>query len=204
MYSPKPFVIDDQSVIDEIIKGNPFAILLSNDRTITHLPVNKFGDGKLYGHCARANGHAQLDNGDQVTAIFSGPHAYISPAYYRSEFNVPTWNYAAVHCYSNINYIDEETVVWELFKEMVAIYEGKDGWKLPEEERFKSLLKGIRFFELCNPRYEAKSKFNQNKTADDVISVISHLRTINPEAASFMVSANKTLHTDALTRAGEL
>lgn len=204
MYSPASFKIDEPTVIEDIMSNNPFAIMVTRDGTITHIPINRFGDGKLYGHIARANKHSELESGTKTTAIFSGPHSYISPAYYASEFNVPTWNYATVHCHAEIHFINDATVAWELFKEMVSIYEGEDGWALPEEDRFKSLLNGIRFFELRNPKYEAKSKFNQNKTGKDVVSVISHLKKVNPTAAKFMVSANKSLHSDALTRAGEL
>ena len=29
--------------------------------------------------------------------IFKGPHCYVSPRFYRSEVNVPTWNYSIVY-----------------------------------------------------------------------------------------------------------
>lgn len=200
MYSPKSFIVEDPAVIRDIVEKNPFAIMVTSDSTITHLPINQFADGKLYGHCARANNHAKQEVGTKVVAIFTGPHAYISPRYYSSEFNVPTWNYAAVHCHAEIHYIDDNDIAWNLFKEMVEIYEGKDGWVLPEEDTYKDLLNGIRFFELRNPRYEAKAKFNQNKQSDDVVSVIEHLRKSDPTATDFMASANKSLYADALER----
>ena len=204
MYSPKAFIIDDPETIWELIAKYPFAIVFSVDGTITHIPINRFQNGRLYGHCARANAHANLETGTNVVAVFSGPHAYVSPNHYASEFNVPTWNYATVHCRADIEYIDAKDEVWKLFTEMVAIYEGQEGWQLPAEKRFMDLLNGIRFFELRNPEFEAKLKFNQNKSDEDVLSVISKLRTTNPDAADVMVMANKVLHADALKRAGEL
>ena len=52
-----------------------------------------------------------------------------------------------MHIYGNIKYIDDTEKVWELLNETTKIYEGQDGWKLPQEEKFKDLTKFIRFFE---------------------------------------------------------
>ena len=133
----------------------------------------------------------------------SGPHAYISPNYYASEFNVPTWNYSAVHCHASISYIDDEAGTWRLLNETVTIYEGADGWHLPDEQRYRNLLNGIRFFELCNPEFEAKLKFNQNKSGDDLLSVIAPLRKTNAEAARLMILSKKIVHAEILKDAGE-
>ena len=67
---------------------NPFAILTSeNDGKIevTHLPINRFKDGKLYGHLAKANIHSSIDKTKEVCFIFNGEHAYISPTYYEKQ-----------------------------------------------------------------------------------------------------------------------
>jgi len=203
MYSPRPFVVENPDFIKKFISQYPFAILFSNDGQITHLPINLFNNGRLYAHCAKANPHASLEPGTAVTAVFSGPHAYISPNYYATDFNVPTWNYSTVHCRASISYIDGEAETWRLFCEMVSVHEGADGWHLPDEQRYRNLLNGIRFFELCNPEFDAKLKFNQNKSGDDVLSVFAHLRKTNPEAAGLMILANKVVHAEILKHAGE-
>ena len=41
-------------------------------------------------------------------AIFSGPHAYISPTWYEAEQLVPTWNYTAVHAYGRVKIIEDD------------------------------------------------------------------------------------------------
>jgi transcriptional regulator len=203
MYSPGPFIIKDPEYIRDFIAQYPFAILFSNDGHITHLPINRFSDGRFYAHCARANPHASLDDGTAITAVFSGPQAYISPNYYVTGFNVPTWNYSTVHCHATISYINDEAESWRLFCEMVTLYEGSDDWHLPDEQRYRNLLGSIRFFELCNPEFEAKLKFNQNKSGEDIYSVISNLQKINPEAASLMRIANKGVLADTLMQSDE-
>jgi transcriptional regulator len=190
VYSPEAFKITDEAIIEEFIAKNPFAILTSeNDGKIeiTHLPINRFKDGKLYGHLAKANIHSNIDETKEVCFIFNGEHAYISPMYYKTTFNVPTWNYSVVHIYGNVKYIDDNERVWELLNETTEIYEGQDGWQLPQEEKFKELTKYIRFFEIYVTNIEAKFKFNQNKTKEDIEKVIQSLRDKKQiEVANFM------------------
>ena len=190
MYNPNQFKITDTDEIEKFISEYPFATVVSNGNEgpiISHLPVNKFSDGNLYGHMAVSNSHSDAEENTPVTAIFTGPHAYISPTYYVSAFNVPTWNYSSVHCTGKLKFIIDAEVVWKLFNEMLLIYEGKEGWSLPNEEKFQSLSNSIRFFCIESPKFEAKFKFNQNKTPEDVKSVIDSLESNGEiEASIFM------------------
>ena len=195
MYSPDIFKITDENIIEEFIAKNPFAILTSENNgkiEITHLPINRFKDGKLYGHLAKANIHANIDDIKEVCFIFNGEHAYISPTYYKSTFNVPTWNYSTVHIYGNIKYIDESEKVWQLLHETTEIYEGQNGWKLAEKEKFKDLTKFLRFFEINVINIEAKFKFSQNKSQEDIDKVIQCLKDNKQiEVANFMEYVSK-------------
>ena len=138
MYPPKPFKVDDPDTIWSFIEKYPFAILFTKDGHLTHLPINRFSDGNLYGHCARANAQANLKKGTDVTAVFLGPHAYISPHFYSSDFNVPTWNYSAVHCQAMISYIDDESEVWQLLTEWSLFLREKTGGNFPRSLVFDS------------------------------------------------------------------
>jgi len=114
-------------------------------------------------------------------------HAYISPTYYKSDFNVPTWNYNAVHIYGNIHYIEDATKTWSLLEEVTEIYEGHEGWQLPKEKSFQDLTQYIKFFETEVTKVEAKFKFNQNKSDEDIASVIQSLNKDNQkDVAEFM------------------
>jgi len=190
MYTPEPFKITDQTIIEEFIAKNPFAILTSEHNgniEITHLPINRFKDGKLYGHVSKSNAHANIPSTKEVCFIFNGEHAYISPTYYKSDFNVPTWNYSAVHIYGNIHYIEDTTRTWSLLEEVTEIYEGHEGWQLPKEKSFQDLTQYIKFFEIEVTKVEAKFKFNQNKSDEDIASVIQRLNEDNQkDVAEFM------------------
>jgi len=104
MYIPKPFKVVDAQITYAFIQSNPFATLTStieNKIVATHLPIDCLQDGKYYGHFALSNPQVNMSPDEEICIIFSGPHAYISPNMYVSDFNVPTWNYSAVHCYGN-------------------------------------------------------------------------------------------------------
>lgn len=195
MYTQKAFKTNNQSIINQLIEDNPFATLVStqNDSIeVTHLPINKFKDGKLYGHVSISNPHSMVDETKEVCLIFTGEHAYISPRYYQTSFNVPTWNYSAVHVYGYIKYIHQEDKVWALLKELTTIYEASNGWKLPNKEEFKDLVKFLRFFEVEVVSVKEKFKFNQNKSQEDIESVIQSLNQNNQQdVASFMELINK-------------
>jgi len=195
MYIPRKFRITDSDTIESFMATYPFATLISivdGMPLITHLPINQLGDGRLYGHLAKANPHTAVQDHSSVTAIFTGPHAYISPTYYRSEHNVPTWNYAAVHCEGTLRFIDDEEESWRHIGEMVSVYEGESGWSLPDEDRFKAMMGAVRFFSIASPVFKCSFKFNQNKSPEDIESVIESLENSGAgEAAAFMVELNQ-------------
>ena len=106
MYVPTAFAETDEGKLHEFMQAYSFGLLVSThggEPFATHLPFlldrNAGPHGTLVGHMARANPHWHDLEGQTVLAVFSGPHAYISPTWYESENVVPTWNYVAVHAY---------------------------------------------------------------------------------------------------------
>ncbi len=109
MYIPESFREDRRQILQAFMRDNSFATLVSCDHgrpIASHLPFLLDGDrgssGFLLGHMARANPQwRDLADHPNVMVIFQGPHAYVSPSYYRSDFAVPTWNYVTVHAYGS-------------------------------------------------------------------------------------------------------
>ena len=117
--------------------------------------------------------------------------AYIKPEWYRSDFNLPTWNYGAGHCRGRIAFIEEPSKVWSLLKEMVELLEGRDGWQLPEGKGYDKLVSAIRFFEFIPAKIEAQFKLSQNKKPEDIAGVVEGLSTDGHTAiAEFMMRVN--------------
>jgi transcriptional regulator len=74
--------------------------------------------GTLVGHPARANPQWRELAGQ---AVFTGPHAYISPTWYGAETVVPTWNYAAVHAYGPAEVVEDREHLLEIVRRSVAV-----------------------------------------------------------------------------------
>jgi transcriptional regulator len=196
MYLPKSFEVVAPDTLAEVMTRHSFATLVTTSDGVpfaTHLPVlhrpQPGAAGTLIGHVARANPQwQQFANSTESLAIFSGPHAYISPSWYEAELAVPTWNYIAVHAYGVPSVIEDETWLVDLLDEMVQRYEANrpQPWpnRLPEDFR-RNLLKSIVGFEMPISRIEGKFKLSQNRPEQDQTNVVRELSaSANPEACA--------------------
>ena len=182
MYVPPSFRVDDPLKLSAFIDANSFGTLVTCRAGVpmaTHLPMRQVThDGickRIVGHLARANPQWQdFEAGGEVLAIFTGPHAYISPAWYVQTPAVPTWNYAAVHVYGTPRVIDDHDRIVGILGEMIRHYEGasKRPWDgvLPDEYRDR-LIRGIVAFEIEVTRIEGKYKLGQNRSEVDIEGV---------------------------------
>lgn len=181
MYTPPKFRVDDPQLIKDFIRENQFGLLLSHtDGEIhdTHTPFIVLENGSLQGHIARANPQWQQWQGQHpVKVVFTGPHAYISPHYYASDFNVPTWNYTAVSVTGRVSIIEDQSRILEFLDRLVAQNETSDApWKLDrDDEHYTKLLAAIVVFSVSVDRVDASFKLNQNKAVDDQKHVIQSL-----------------------------
>jgi transcriptional regulator len=124
----------------------------------------------LQGHLARPN--PQLaDLGAGALAIFTGPHAYISPSWYQAGPAVPTWNYATVHAYGEGRLIEDADWLRGMLRRLSDRHEARESapWRMQElpEPYLASMLKGIVGFEIAVSRLEGKFKLSQNRPAGD-------------------------------------
>jgi catechol 2,3-dioxygenase-like lactoylglutathione lyase family enzyme len=92
MYLPAAFAESDLTRLHDFIEQNSFGLLVSQVDGLpfaSHLPFlleRPAGPhGTLVGHMARANPQWREASGQTALAIFSGPHAYISPTWYEAE-----------------------------------------------------------------------------------------------------------------------
>src|SRR5687768_11061791 len=78
---------------------------------IIHVPIVVHGPDRLRFHLARTNRAAQALDGALVLLSCSGPNAYISPDWYGSPDQVPTWNYLAVEVEGRLRRLDDAELV---------------------------------------------------------------------------------------------
>lgn len=178
MYVPRYYEVADVATVHALIERFSFGTLVTVQGGIpvaTHLPFvlrRDQGDlGTLVAHVARANPQWQAFGAGEALALFQGPHAYLSPSWYASRPNVPTWNYAVAHAYGTPRVVDDEAEVRVALRELVDRHEARleSPWPMRElpEEYLAGMTRGIVAFELPIARLEGKLKMSQNKTAAD-------------------------------------
>ena len=200
MYTPEHFNVTDPATIAAFIRAHSFATIVTHDGEVphaTHMPVlydQKKGEkGSLVSHIARGNPQwRHFEQGREVLVIFTGPHAYISPAWYATTPAVPTWNYTAVHAYGMPQIIADHEELATMLRDLVEFYESPrhSRWtgEIPDEFRDR-LMKGIVGVEIEVTRIEAKYKLSQNRPGDQpgvIAALASSADQIDREVAELM------------------
>lgn len=147
IYLPSHFEAKDAEQAHDLIRANPFATLIGHcqgETLINHLPV-LLVSGRLVGHMATRNPRSSIPEGAGVTAVFHGPHAYVTPKWYAGN-DVPTWNYAVVHATGKIRWVREAKPMIEILRRMTDFFEAgeREPWRflLPDDLRKPEDLTG--------------------------------------------------------------
>ena len=198
MYIPDPFRIEDPALLLPLIERYSFATLVTVEQGspyATHLPLLlRREPDRLVGHMSRANPQWRgLTQQREVLALFQGPHAYVSPSWYASTPNVPSWNYAVVHAYGEARLLEDPAEVLTLLQDTVQRYESafEKPWQLESAGDYVERLRsGIVAFELRLTRLEGNFKLSQNKREPDHSGVVAALEasgdTLERELARMM------------------
>ena len=201
MYTPDLYKNENPEEIKAFLKENSFGILINQTNgklCATHIPIELEinGDGKeiLQGHISKLNPQAEgFSENDQVLAIFTGPHSYISSSWYDHE-NVPTWNYIAVHVYGKIKIVDYDTAVEQL-KKLVDKYEVNSANPVRVEDLSAQTMRearGIFGFEIEIEEIQATKKLSQNRDDHNYQNIITELeKTENPQSIAVAKEMSK-------------
>ena len=181
MYIADLYNNENPQEIAQFLHENAFAILINQTNGKlwgTHTPLFFEEDKNLFsGHISRENPQADsLKDGDEVLAIFTGPHTYISSSWYDHE-NVPTWNYIAVHVYGKIRILNYEETVASL-KLLVDKYESKQEKPLRIEDLSEKTMRqarGVLAFEIEITDIQAQKKLSQNRDDKNYKNIINQL-----------------------------
>ena len=177
MYLPAPFESHDRALLLSLMRRHPFGTVvgvLDGAPEIAHLPLLvKDAPLRIEAHVARQNPLLRLiEAGAPLTAVFRGPHAYVSPRFYRTTPNVPTWNYAVVHASGRTRLLDDAMAH---LREMVATFEAgaAEPWTVDRvAEHAARIAPGLAAFEISVERLDGKLKLNQNRKPEDRAAVI--------------------------------
>ena len=144
------------------------------------LNLTNFPLGSLQCHVARNNSIWRDIKKGRITAIFLGPHAYISPRWYSSSDQVPTWNYSAVFAEGRATLLDDDQLI-PLLKTLTDSEENrtrnKSKWSTKEvgTPKYRSMMKAIVGIELQIEKIYGKLKMSQNRSSKDRVGAINGL-----------------------------
>ncbi|KPN97588.1 FMN-binding negative transcriptional regulator [Lysinibacillus sp. ZYM-1] len=200
MYIPKYYKITDLEEINEFIKANSFATIVSirKGRPIaSHIPLQMTkiqDDYYLTGHLAYGNPlWRTFEEINDILVIFNGPHAYISSSWYENE-NVPTWNYQSVHMYGKASLIEEQELAQDLahlLEKYEKFRENPVLWDKLSPELLQQEMKGIKGFKIKIEEVQAAYKLSQNRNATDYANIMSELYKEDDPHASAVAEAMK-------------
>jgi transcriptional regulator len=154
-------------------------------------------DGTLRGHLARANPQwreieasieAGGDGAGEALAIFDGPDAYVSPAWYEEKRLtgkvVPTWNYVTVQAHGAITTVHDPAWLIPHVGRLVTRHEAgrSDPWALSDapDDYVRGQARAIVGLELRITRIDAKAKLSQNRSDADIEGTIMGLNAGSP------------------------
>ena len=195
VYLPPHFTETRPDVLIGHIERHDFGLLVTHgadgieSSQIPFLVERRGEQIRLQGHLARPNPQvADLAAAAEALAVFTGPHAYISPTWYQAAPAVPTWNYATVHVYGAPRLIDDPEWLRSLLLRLSARHEAREAapWRMEDlpEPYVQSMLKGIVGVELAVTRLEGKFKLSQNRPAADRPRIVERLEARGDPASA--------------------
>ncbi|MEI9419420.1 FMN-binding negative transcriptional regulator, partial [Mesorhizobium sp. Cs1321R2N1] len=180
MYTPPAFRDDDKDSLMATIRAARLANLVTataDGPLATPLPLfldeTEGEHGVIHGHLARANPQWRIPSIGDGLAIFMGPDAYVTPAWYATKQEtgkvVPTWNYAAVHAYGPVEFFDDADRLLDVVTRLTNLHEGTRAapWAVSDAppDFIQSQLRGIVGLRMPVVRLEGKRKMSQNRNA---------------------------------------
>lgn len=190
MHTPAVFQDDQRESLRATIRAARLAAFVTagaDGPLATPLPLyldESEGEyGVIYGHLAKANPQCRVPPLGDGLAIFMGPHAYVTPAWYATKQQtgkvVPTWNYVAVHAYGPVEFFDDPRRLLEAVSRLTELHEGERAspWAVSDAppDFIQAQLHGIVGLRMPITRLEGKRKMSQNRNAADRAGVAAGL-----------------------------
>ena len=203
MYDLKHFKANHQQDVIAFMHQNPFIVLCgidaANKPVATHIPVliEERNDRLfLQAHIMRKQIHTiAFENNDNVLAIFTNAHSYVSATNYTKQNTASTWNYQAVHASGMIHFLNDEGLL-NLLTKLTEKFENNPHSpalvKNMEVSYVKDLMKAIVAFEIEITNIEHVFKLSQNKDQATKNNIIQSLQQ-QDDVAKAVANAMKQL-----------
>jgi transcriptional regulator len=187
MHPAPAFRVEDRAVLLDFLRVHPFVTIAASvggRPMVAQSPVvirELDGEIALDFHLSRGNVLTpHLTQGFRAVVLATGLDAYISPDWYESADQVPTWNYQSLEAEGSVAPLNEAELI-ALLDDLSAQEEArllpKKPWTRDKMKagKFEALLRGIQGGRLFVERLEGTFKLSQNKTDADRLGAIKGL-----------------------------
>ncbi len=194
MYNLPYFKEQDHEEVLQFMKEYPFVFLTGvnaeNKPAATQVPVFiDEKDGKLFltGHIMKNTDHhkAFLHN-NNVLAVFTGPHTYVSATWYDNPHQASTWNYMSVHAKGIVRFGGAEELV-TILKRLTLHYENNNSASATIYDNLSAdylapLMNAIVSFEIEIESIENVFKLSQNRDEKSYDNIVHKLKEQDGDA----------------------
>jgi transcriptional regulator len=190
MHPNRAFAWKDRAAMLAFVADIAFCTIVVDGSALVHAPVIVSGADRILFHVSRGNRAAALDPRRAILSCL-GPDAYVSPDWYGTPDQVPTWNYLAVEAEGPLRRLDEAELAG-LLDALGAAHEArlapKPEWTRAKMTagRFEAMLRAIIGYELRVETLRGTRKLGQTKTLEERIGAAEGLAPFNPEMAALM------------------
>ncbi|WP_424961114.1 FMN-binding negative transcriptional regulator [Ekhidna sp.] len=178
----------NEQAIKELIEKYPFAFLAgcdpANKPVATQVPLfleERDGRKFLTGHLMKnTDHHKAFQHNNQVLAVFTGNHTYVSGAWYSDPHTASTWNYMSVHARGAIRFLDGAALE-EMLRKTSMHFENNDPDSptvydnLPKSFLDK-VMKAIVAFEIEVTEMDNVFKLSQDRDEKSYHNIIGKLK----------------------------
>jgi transcriptional regulator len=192
VYRPPLFACDDVALLHDLLEEESFGFVTAGGETSPVPFVLDRGAGEhgsIRFHVARPNPIAARLPGAAASLLVVGPHGYVSPQWYSTRQEVPTWNYVVATATGPCRRLDVAETLAQVRDLARRHEEGPSPWSPDElDAAFRDdLLRGIVAFSMRLDRLEGKLKCSQNRDAVDREGVFARLaRSADPGDAHLL------------------
>jgi len=179
----------DPLVIKEFVDQHPFAFLVGcdsdNKPVATQVPVfieEADGVKVLRGHIMKnTDHHKAFVRNENVLAVFTGHHTYVSATWYSDPHLASTWNYMSVHVKGIIRFLDDAALE-EVLRKTTLHFENYDHHSPTVFDNlsveFKQrVMKAIVAFEIEIKEMDTVFKLSQDRDAQSYHNIIEKLQS---------------------------
>ncbi len=178
-------------LVNDIGFGMIFLTTPSGPR-VAHVALRLSDGGGVQFHLARSNALTAHIAGQTALAVVNGPDAYISPDWYESDDQVPTWDYVSVEMEGPVRMMNAAgltALLDDLSAENEARLAPKKPWTRDKMDaaKFQKMLGAIVGFELDVKAWRPTFKLSQNKSPAIRQKVTARLEELGQTAMADMI-----------------